>query len=103
MGQSVTGPWFKIELLLREALVTGVKHGSHGDPANQICCHLRLRSCRITIAVRDEGDGFDWRAAGRLEIDESRPSGLGIHIYREYATRVRFNNRGNGVTLLKRF
>jgi serine/threonine-protein kinase RsbW len=95
--------WFGIELLLREALANAVKHGSHGDSAKQVRCVLRLSGRRLVIAVRDEGDGFDWRAAGCGLVGSLKPSGLGIPIYREYATRVRFNSRGNAVTIVKQF
>ncbi|MBZ5728837.1 MAG: ATP-binding protein [Acidobacteriia bacterium] len=95
--------WFAVELLLREALANAVKHGCRYDPAKHVRCLLRWRGRRLTIAVRDEGDGFDWRAAGNDTLDGLRTSGLGIHIFRQYATRFRFNHSGNAVTLIKRF
>jgi len=95
--------WFAVELLLREALANAVWHGSNSDPAKVVRCVLRLSARRLVITVRDEGDGFDWRTAGRTEVGSLTPSGCGIHIYREYATSVRFNHRGNAVTLIRRF
>jgi len=94
---------FAVELLLREALVNAVKHGCHGDPGKQVRCVLRMRGRRLTIAVRDDGDGFDWRVGRRGRVGPLQTSGMGIPIYREYATRVRFNDRGNAVTIVKQF
>jgi serine/threonine-protein kinase RsbW len=94
---------FAVELLLREALANAVKHGSNSDPDKTVRCVLRLRGRSLTIAVRDEGDGFNWRAAGRGPLGSLKPSGLGVPIYRQYATRVRFNDRGNAVTIVKQF
>ncbi len=103
-GSSLEAPHeFETELLLREALANAVKHGSQHLPARKVQCVLRLRDRRLIIAVRDEGTGFNWRAAVRREIGSLSPTGRGTRIYREYATRVRFNDRGNAVTLVKEF
>src|ERR1700743_102080 len=54
---------FSAELLLREALTNSVLHGSSGDPRKRISCSLRAKPDRLIIAIQDEGEGFDWRAA----------------------------------------
>lgn len=93
---------FAMELLLREALVNAVSHG--GGLEATILCVLRSSETRLLIAIRDSGDGFDWRSARRLPIPENTKSGgRGIAIYYCYADRVRFNERGNGITLVKFF
>ena len=94
---------FAAELLLREVLTNAVIHGCGGDAGKRVHCVLRLRDRRLTIAVRDEGEGFDWRAAQGCQAGFQAPSGRGVEILRKYATRVRFNDRGNSVTLIKRF
>jgi len=52
--------------------------------------------------VRDDGAGFDWRAAWGREAGISASNGRGIAILRPYATRMRFNE-GNAVTMTKQF
>lgn len=94
---------FAAELLVREALTNAVVHGCHADPAKQVRCCLRLKRGRLLIAVADDGDGFDWRAAWSHLATLSDCSGRGIAILRKYANRVRFNDRGNAVTIVKRF
>jgi anti-sigma regulatory factor (Ser/Thr protein kinase) len=93
---------FAAELLVREALTNAVVHGCHADAARQIRCSLRLRSRRLLIVVADDGDGFDWRTAWRKTAVFPDCSGRGIEILRKYASRVRFSERGNVVTMLKR-
>jgi anti-sigma regulatory factor (Ser/Thr protein kinase) len=94
---------FLAELLLREALNNAVLHGCRSDPAKKVRCRVRLQDAKITIAVSDDGDGFDWRAERNGHAPAARDSGRGLEILRKYATRVRFNSKGNGVTILKRF
>ena len=96
------GQSFAVELLLREALTNAVHHGCHHDPAMQVHCSLRLRGSRALIVVVDDGNGFDWRGARDHPATFSDCSGRGIQILRKYGNRVRFNERGNAVTIIKR-
>ena len=77
--------------------------GCRTDPARQVCCTLRLKGCRLLVAVEDSGEGFDWRAAWNHAAAVPQCSGRGIEILRKYADRVRYNGRGNLVTIVKRF
>lgn len=94
---------FGAELLLREALTNSVLHGSSGDPGKRILCSLRAKPDRLIIAIRDQGNGFDWRDRWRRKPDPVANHGRGIEILRRYANLVRFNRSGNSVTLIKRF
>ena len=97
------GNCFAAELLVREALTNAVVHGCNNDPVKQVRCHLRLKGGRLVIAVGDDGDGFDWRAAWARQATAPDCSGRGIEILRKYANRVRYNDRGNAVSIIKRF
>jgi anti-sigma regulatory factor (Ser/Thr protein kinase) len=94
---------FAAELLVREAVTNAVIHGCHADPGKRVRCYLRLKGRRLLIAIEDDGDGFDWRAAWSNPAPHSDCSGRGIEILRKYANRVRYSTRGNLVTILKRF
>ena len=94
---------FSTELLLREALTNSVMHGCLEDPRKRIHCVLRPKRDRLVMAIRDEGDGFDWRAAWDRRVDISSIHGRGIEIFRRYAHAVRFNQKGNSITLVNRF
>jgi len=93
---------FAAELLVREALTNAVVHGGRADPTRQVRCSLRRRGRCLLIVVEDDGEGFDWRTAWRKTATFPDCSGRGIEILRKYASRVRFNDRGNVVTMLKR-
>ena len=93
---------FAAELLVREALTNAVVHGCHGDARKQVRCCLRLKNHRLLIAVEDDGDGFDWRSAARHPAAFADCSGRGMEILRKYANHVRYNQRGNGVAMVKR-
>lgn len=94
---------FAAELLLREALNNSVIHGCLGDARKRISCSLRARPDRLTIVIRDEGKGFDWRSFWTRRGAPAETHGRGIAILRRYANLVRFNRAGNSVTLVKRF
>jgi anti-sigma regulatory factor (Ser/Thr protein kinase) len=93
---------FSAELLLREALVNALDYGSGRDPAKRIFCAIRVKRGRLVIVVRDEGMGFDWHAAMRRQSSLADDRGRGLEIFRQYASRVRFNAKGNAVALLRR-
>jgi serine/threonine-protein kinase RsbW len=96
------GNCFAAELLVREALTNAVIHGCGADPAKQVRCALRLRKGSLSIAVADEGQGFDWRAARHKQARVTEIAGRGVEIYYHYADHVRFNDKGNVVTMIKR-
>ena len=92
---------FTAELLVREALTNAVVHGCHADPDKRVRCVAQLKGRRLTIKVIDDGEGFNWRAAWNHPAKSAACSGRGIEIIRKYAGRVRFNDKGNAVTITK--
>ncbi|SPF55399.1 Anti-sigma-factor antagonist (fragment) [Candidatus Sulfopaludibacter sp. SbA4] len=93
---------FAAELLLREALNNAVVHGCGGDASRQVRCAVRWRAGRLSITVADDGEGFDWRRARNHQAPAVSSTGRGMEIFRVYATRVRFNRKGNVTTLIRR-
>jgi len=95
---------FCIELLVREAVTNAVIHGCcAGSSEGTVLCVARRRQGRLLIWVEDSGPGFDWRTRKRRGSDPGTPGGRGLEIYEKFATRHRFNAKGNGVALLYRF
>lgn len=94
---------FAMRLALEEAIVNGLKHGNRGDPAKRVLVRYRISSEYVVAEVEDEGEGFDPdqvpdpRAPEYLE----RPSGRGLLFMRCYTSWMRYNERGNCVTLCK--
>ena len=92
---------FAAELLAREALTNAVVHGCGGNPEKRVHCVLRLRDKRLTISIRDEGEGFDWRAVKEWQSGSAASSGRGLEILRKFSGRIRYNEKGNAVTIIK--
>lgn len=54
----------------------------------------------VTVKVRDEGEGFDWRKdlwSPSAALD--KPFGRGLAIMREFSSGIAFNTEGNEVTM----
>jgi serine/threonine-protein kinase RsbW len=94
---------FAVRLALEEALANGIKHGNRLDPARSVSLRYRVTPETVLAEVEDEGPGFD---AGHVPDplapeNLERPSGRGLFLMRFYMTWVRYNERGNRVTLCK--
>jgi serine/threonine-protein kinase RsbW len=94
---------FGMHLALEEALFNAVKHGNRGDPEKRVRLRYRVTARRVLAEVEDEGTGFkleqvpDPTAAENLD----RPGGRGLLLMRSFMTWVRYNERGNWVSLCK--
>ena len=91
---------FGMQLLMREALNNAVVHGNKRDSRKRVTCQvLGGEEGSVTIAVEDEGQGFDWREQWDKKMDEEAGSGRGLPIMRLYGKEVRFNEKGNKVMI----
>jgi serine/threonine-protein kinase RsbW len=95
---------FGVRLALEEALVNALKHGHRCDPSKVARVRYQVTDERVLLEVEDEGPGFDPAAVpDPLTADGlGRPSGRGLLLMRHYLSWVRYNRRGNRVTLCRR-
>jgi serine/threonine-protein kinase RsbW len=95
---------FGVRLAVEEALVNAVKHGNRYDPTKCAWASWHVGPSRVLIEIEDEGDGFDPRAVPDPCVAENleRSCGRGVFLMRHYMSAVRFNRRGNRVTMCKR-
>jgi len=104
-SQCVPGKEFDIELALREALENAVVHGNQEDPKTKV--HIRCR-CQpgkeISIAVTDQGKGFDFEKimAKGITSDPAVEHGRGIQLMKAYMDDVNFERGGSEVQMRKR-
>lgn len=65
---------------------------------------MKLAGDEARVTIADEGPGFDVRAVPDPTDPEffERPHGRGVFLMRAFMDVVRFNSRGNEVTLVKR-
>jgi len=95
---------FAVRLALDEALANAINHGNGRDRSKKVSVAYRVTSQLIEISVCDEGHGFDPSDVVDPTLPENlaKPSGRGIMLMRSYMASVRFNDRGNCVTLTAR-
>jgi serine/threonine-protein kinase RsbW len=94
---------FGMRLALEEAYVNAVKHGHGGDATIPVEVGYHVDRERVLAEIQDQGEGFDPHAIPDPLTDEGldRPSGRGVFLMRSFMTWIRYNRRGNGVTLCR--
>jgi serine/threonine-protein kinase RsbW len=93
--------FFEVTLLLREALVNAVTHGSQGDDSKWVGIDLSMEGKDLVMAVQDQGSGFAWREQMQRDVGSEEEHGRGLGIFQAYANEVQYNEKGNKVTLRK--
>jgi serine/threonine-protein kinase RsbW len=95
---------FAVRLALEEAVVNAIKHGHQGDPSKVVRVLYGVGPQQVVLVVEDQGPGFrpedlpDPLDPENLE----RACGRGVFLMRHYMDEVKYNDRGNCVTLCKR-
>src|ERR1700704_2605295 len=81
-----------VEIALREALANAIIHGNHENPRKHVYVHFRCKPDEVSIAVKDEGRGFDIKQVGDPTVSESTGSvhGRGIYLMKSLMDEVRF-------------
>jgi serine/threonine-protein kinase RsbW len=92
---------FAAQLALDEAIRNALKHGNGGDRAKRVRVRYHVDARRVLAEVEDEGRGFDPAQVPDPRAVENlgRPGGRGVLLMRRYTTWLRFNERGNCVSL----
>ena len=93
---------FRVSLV--EALSNAMIYGNGRDPSKRVHVEVFLGEGSVTARVTDEGVGFD---PGEVPDPTTpanlcRESGRGLFLMRELMDEVRYNARGNSVTLILR-
>lgn len=93
-----------LRVAVGEALSNAILYGNREDPEKQVRVAVDLRPGSAEVTVTDEGPGFDPGAV----LDPTRPEnrershGRGLFLLKSLADEVRFNERGNSITLTLR-
>lgn len=94
---------FIIELLLREALLNAVVHGSKDLIDGFIHYDVERTADSVRARVTDRGSGFNW---SDWEMPDETPltsSGHGLQILHLYADSIAFNPMGNEMEWIRKF
>jgi serine/threonine-protein kinase RsbW len=92
-----------VEIALREALANAIIHGNHEDPRKHAHIACRCEPDEVSIAVRDEGQGFDVNKVADPTAPENIGSvhGRGIYLMKALMDEVRFEEGGVVVQMRK--
>jgi two-component sensor histidine kinase len=64
-----------LTLIANELLLNSLKHAFHGRAAGKVDAELRTNRDRVTLTVRDDGNGF---VLPPTEIEEQRGTGMDL-------------------------
>ncbi len=89
---------------LTEALSNAMLYGNGRDPSKNVVVEVVLREGTLRAKIRDQGGGFDPATVPDPTLPENltRPCGRGLFLMRKLLDEVRYNERGNEVTLVLR-
>jgi len=93
-----------VEIALREALANAIIHGNHENPGKQVYVRCRCKPDEVSIAVKDEGRGFD---LNKIADPTTAPDntgtvhGRGIYLMKALMDDVRFEEGGVVVRMRK--
>jgi serine/threonine-protein kinase RsbW len=94
-----------VEIAIREVLSNAVIHGNHEDPGKQVSVTCRCSADgEVLITVRDEGLGFDNRAAPYPKEPQKQllSHERGLQLIATLVNEVSFEENGTVVRLRKR-
>ncbi len=89
---------------LTEALSNAMLYGNDSDPHKRVRVEVAIRVQEVAVRVTDEGTGFDPSSVPDPTLPDniSKTGGRGIFLMKSLMDEVRFNDRGNSVTLVLR-
>lgn len=95
---------FRLRVALGEAVANAVLYGNREDPSLRVAIAARAAPGDVRVRVSDEGPGFDPGAVPDPTAPENlrRNRGRGLLLMRRLVDELRFNDRGNEVTLTVR-
>lgn len=88
----VAGGETDVEIALREALANAIIHGNLENPRKHVHVHCRRKRDEVSIAVKDEGRGFDINKMPEptAPLDIGSVHGRGIYLMKTLMDEVRF-------------
>lgn len=92
-----------IKNALYEAILNAIIHGNRMDKNKRVDIDANITGKRLEIDIADEGNGFDPSPyIGSITNGNlSKIKGRGIFLVRSVMDEVRYNSRGNVITMVK--
>ncbi len=97
----------RVKYATLEMALNAIEWGNRWDRRKDVRFRLAILGDRFRATIRDEGPGFDprqvLRARSSHRAGQSQFRGYGIRVCRQFVDELRYNERGNEVTLIKYF
>ncbi len=94
---------FLIQLAIEEAMVNAITHGNKQADDKVVEIEFRVDPQTTFMRIKDQGAGFNPAAVPDPREDDHLEctNGRGVMLIREFMSEVRYNDRGNEVTMIK--
>ncbi len=91
-------------LAIREAAANAIEHGNGVGSDKRVSVSMKLHADRLTVRVRDEGDGFDPANVPDPLAPENlmKPRGRGIFLSRRFVDEVDYEFENGTVMILRK-
>jgi len=93
----------KIGMAVRESVVNAVVHGNRYNARKKVHFTILKAADHLTIAIRDEGEGFEFSAVPNPLSEENllRQSGRGLLLIQAFVDKLEVTRREPGGTEVK--
>ncbi len=93
----------KMKITLTELLANAIGHGNKEDHSKKTAIGHMVNKTAASVAVMDEGPGFDPAAVPDPTLPENlaKDHGRGLYIVRNYVDEMQYNASGNRVLIRK--
>lgn len=101
---------YELKVILNELLINAIRHGNNECSRKNVYINVGLIDKRtVFIIVMDEGCGFDYDKVLNCKFDlnncglfDMKETGRGLRIVNCLSDKMKFNNKGNKVVVVKR-
>jgi serine/threonine-protein kinase RsbW len=98
------GDLFDVRLCLEEALINAIKYGNRLRPDLTVRLVVEQKGPELKLTVEDCGEGFDTRKIEDCTREENlfKASGRGVYLIHQLMDEVKYNSKGNCLSMIKR-
>ena len=96
---------FDIRLAVEEAVRNAIEHGNNYDKELSVLIRYSLDAKKIIVCIEDKGEGFHLKSVPdpRREDNLLQEGGRGVFLIQKLMNKVKYNKKGNRVTMVKFF
>ncbi len=94
---------FTLRLILEESLTNAIRHGNKLNPNLTVDVAINLHDNRLTIDIKDQGQGFDFHNVPNPTTADKllKTSGRGVFLIKKLVDQVSFYDAGSGIKMIK--